>query len=368
MRTHHRLIVFLFILIAAGVNSSVGLSVSPAAEAAVDGPLARGIENLKNIQQKRRTQIEELDDEAEERVASVVEIVYDGYGHERDPGRQLIELKGTLEETVALIRAGRMGEVAEALGHASQLALDVWSDKDPRVNHLNVGQQIAWELAEAAQILRERAAREREITRDDQILQWLEAKNAALKSRDQNKTPKPPKEGRDKPVPPPRGGVNPAVLDEAERLQRWLDLGNRSFDNKAQENQFYRDYPMLNPLRDIADTRSPADEADEMDALRLIEQASAEARRRRAELKAEDQQREQADQDVDSARRELAQALEDERNASAPQRITIPEGILRRTIPAGWVPCQCPGRHPNAGLLIEGQRWHTPAIDCSMIF
>jgi hypothetical protein len=368
MRSHHRLISLLCLLGVTAVGSEVGLSTSPVIEAAATGPLDRGIENLRNIQQKRRTQIDELKEEAGERVVSIAEVIYEAYGQQRDPGRLLVELKNVVDEAVEGIRAGRMGDVPDALGRASQLALDLWSERNPQIEALNVGQQIAWELAEAGQILRERTAREGEVTRDDQILRWLEAKNEALKSRDQNRTPKPPTRGADNTEPPPRGGVNPAVLDEAERLQRWLDLGNRSFDNRTQENNFYRDYPMLKPLRDIAQTRSPADEAEEINALGLIEQASAEARRRRAELEAEDRQRGQADRDLDSARRELTRVIEDERSASAPQRISIPEGILKRTIPPGWVPCQCPGRHPNAGLLIDGQRWHTPAIDCSMVF
>jgi hypothetical protein len=256
------------------------------------------------------------------------------------------------------------------------LALDLWSEKNPKIEAINVGQQIAWELAEASQILRERAAREKEVNRDDEILRWLEAKNEALKSRaaaDQNWTPKPPKPpgGTDTPVPPPpppRPGLNGAVVDEWEQLQRWLDRGNRAFDDRTQEDQFYRAYPMLKPLREIAETGSPADEAEDLNALTLIEQAASEARRRRAALESEDQQRAQAEQDLDGALQELSQAREDELKASAPQRIAIPEDTLRRAIPPDWVPCQCPGRHPNAGLLIDGARWHTAALDCSMVF
>jgi hypothetical protein len=355
-------------LVIAGLCGSV-LSTTFVTAAETTGPLDRGIQNLKEIQQKRRAQVDQLKEEAAEHVASIAEAVYEAYGQPRDPGRVLVELKNLLNETAEGIRAGRMGEATEALGHASQLALDLWSEKNPNVQAINVGQQIAWELAEAGQILRERSARESELSRDDQVLGWLETKNEALKNRASSQQQKPPK--------PPNGGgttassqtdPSDAALDESERLQRWLDVGNRSFDSRQQEDQFYRDYPMLKPLRTVAETRSPADEANDMKALELIDEASTEARRRKEALKAEDQRRVQEDKDLDDALQDLAQAREDETTASAPQRVAIPEDVLKRIIPPGWVPCQCPGRHPNAGLLIDGARWHSPAIDCSMVF
>ena len=37
-------------------------------------------------------------------------------------------------------------------------------------------------------------------------------------------------------------------------------------------------------------------------------------------------------------------------------------------IPPGWVPCTCPDRHPNAGPLINGARYHSAALDCSQYY
>ena len=37
-------------------------------------------------------------------------------------------------------------------------------------------------------------------------------------------------------------------------------------------------------------------------------------------------------------------------------------------IPAGWVPCQCPDRHPHAGLLVDGNRFHTPLLTCDRYY
>jgi hypothetical protein len=33
-------------------------------------------------------------------------------------------------------------------------------------------------------------------------------------------------------------------------------------------------------------------------------------------------------------------------------------------IPVGWIRCECPDDHPNAGKLINGIRWHAPVLHC----
>jgi hypothetical protein len=33
-------------------------------------------------------------------------------------------------------------------------------------------------------------------------------------------------------------------------------------------------------------------------------------------------------------------------------------------IPVGWIRCECPDDHPNAGRLINGIRWHAPVLTC----
>jgi hypothetical protein len=75
-----------------------------------------------------------------------------------------------------------------------------------------------------------------------------------------------------------------------------------------------------------------------------------------------------SDETVREARERLNQVSRSVVDESASGRLRIPADQLRRAIPAGWVPCECPATHPNAGLLIDGQRWHTSALNCSIRF
>ncbi len=36
----------------------------------------------------------------------------------------------------------------------------------------------------------------------------------------------------------------------------------------------------------------------------------------------------------------------------------------RPKIPSWWIRCQCPDDHPNAGLVVDGVRWHAPVLQC----
>jgi hypothetical protein len=69
-----------------------------------------------------------------------------------------------------------------------------------------------------------------------------------------------------------------------------------------------------------------------------------------------------------SARLRLNAASSDVTASLAAAAARLSSSQLKRMIPAGWIPCTCPGTHPNAGLLIDGRRWHTSALDCSMTF
>jgi hypothetical protein len=62
----------------------------------------------------------------------------------------------------------------------------------------------------------------------------------------------------------------------------------------------------------------------------------------------------------DGIAREFVRATE------AARPIVIPETGSGPTVrvPADWVPCQCPNQHPNAGLLVNGTRWHSPLLFC----
>jgi hypothetical protein len=51
-------------------------------------------------------------------------------------------------------------------------------------------------------------------------------------------------------------------LDDAVLVNRWRDLGNRAFSNKAEEDAFYRRHPEYLKYRKTAELRSPADDID----------------------------------------------------------------------------------------------------------
>jgi hypothetical protein len=98
-----------------------------------------------------------------------------------------------------------------------------------------------------------------------------------------------------------------------------------------------------------------------------------------ARAKASANQRAADSQDVrasiSQSETDFAIAVSDQTAAQAQQRqsgttarMLIPPDLLKRAIPPDWVPCTCPETHPNAGLLLNGQRWHTPSLTCDMPF
>jgi len=38
--------------------------------------------------------------------------------------------------------------------------------------------------------------------------------------------------------------------------------------------------------------------------------------------------------------------------------------IPRPKIPSWWIRCACPEDHPNAGMVVDGVRWHAPVLQC----
>ena len=102
--------------------------------------------------------------------------------------------------------------------------------------------------------------------------------------------------------------------------------------------------------------------------LTLIERGQQEAVRR-LEARLDEQWRVTVSNDtLTAARLRLAEETRSVASPLSPRPVLLTSEQVRRIIPAGWVPCTCPGTHPNAGLLVDGQRWHTSALDCSMVF
>ena len=38
--------------------------------------------------------------------------------------------------------------------------------------------------------------------------------------------------------------------------------------------------------------------------------------------------------------------------------------VKRPKIPSWWIRCACPSDHPDAGMVVEGVRWHAPVLQC----
>jgi len=38
--------------------------------------------------------------------------------------------------------------------------------------------------------------------------------------------------------------------------------------------------------------------------------------------------------------------------------------VKRPKIPSWWIRCACPADHPDAGIVVEGVRWHAPVLQC----
>ncbi|PYV85938.1 MAG: hypothetical protein DMG05_21510 [Acidobacteria bacterium] len=38
--------------------------------------------------------------------------------------------------------------------------------------------------------------------------------------------------------------------------------------------------------------------------------------------------------------------------------------VPRPKIPSWWIRCECPDDHPNAGMVVDGVRWHAPVLQC----
>jgi len=38
--------------------------------------------------------------------------------------------------------------------------------------------------------------------------------------------------------------------------------------------------------------------------------------------------------------------------------------VKRPKIPSWWIRCACPSDHPDAGLVVDGVRWHAPVLQC----
>jgi hypothetical protein len=96
-----------------------------------------------------------------------------------------------------------------------------------------------------------------------QLADWQTQLNNASPSMGEKKPDGPPVTPLLQPPPPPEPRrTDYSELDDAVLVNRWRDLGNRAFSNKAEEDAFYRRHPEYLKYRKTAELRSPADDVD----------------------------------------------------------------------------------------------------------
>lgn len=256
-------------------SQSVTLVRSPAT---VGGPLAKGIADIQAIISRDRRLAQALNDSVMEHLQNMGEIIYGAYGQKEDPAVHLIELKQAYDGVHSAVVNGVTGQVWQALGQLGQALLDCASDSTclPAPNYqvgqdllkgMNVLQQIGWESARLETTLSELNAYNAEIATDTGIEQTLEQKNVEIQARqdpnstnsDSDTTPL----ATDDPVLPIiPAGTNLSALDDALLMLRWMDLGNRAFANKDEEDRFYARFPALQRFKTIAETYAPITEVE----------------------------------------------------------------------------------------------------------
>jgi hypothetical protein len=220
--------------------------------------LGRGIQSVQSniaVNQKRAN---DLRNDISSSLIRIGGIVYTSYGQKKDPGRLVLSLKESIDNAVDALRAGNTRQGLELVGKVGQITLDLWSEENTAVNTVNAIQQILWELGNLRKTTSELSNCEQRIATDTQILSKLEAKNTDLQSRIDSQVSKtnPVNQNDTRPT----QAVDLSALDDAVTLNRWLDLGNRAFANKTEEDAFYRRFPDLLKYRTIAETYSPRTE------------------------------------------------------------------------------------------------------------
>src|SRR5262249_38153450 len=144
-------------------------------------------------------------------------------------------------------------------------------------------------------------------------------------------------------------------LDNAALMDSWLDLGNRAFDNQQQGDTFYQRHPTLAKYRTVAEDHSPISEIqqDYQSSVQSMSSPPASPPDLAEVLR-------------QARSRKFTKAEMDRVQAEAPGRTTtlMPLPSSRLQIPDGWIRCMCPADHPNAGLLFDGVRYHTPLLRC----
>jgi len=106
--------------------------------------------------------------------------------------------------------------------------------------------------------------------------------------------------------------------------------------------------------------------AAETDFTKLLDQAQSRNQSIDSEISALRGQLRDQNSEMTNLDNEFIRAQADRTQSEAFDKATAQFALPlpQPTIPSSWVPCTCPADHPNAGLLVNGVRWHTPLLNC----
>ncbi|HVN80583.1 MAG TPA: hypothetical protein VMW38_16420, partial [Terriglobia bacterium] len=75
----------------------------------------------------------------------------------------------------------------------------------------------------------------------------------------------------------------------------------------------------------------------------------------------------------DDITRELLKLKSEEKKAGSQQPPNDTKGtsfsanypaVPKQKVPSWWIRCECPNDHPDAGMVVDGVRWHAPVLHC----
>jgi hypothetical protein len=161
-------------------------------------------------------------------------------------------------------------------------------------------------------------------------------------------------------------GINPDFVDAMRRQFQLLQRGDLQSVTAAGMVDKYFDGSYIPAFLDSGQLNNPGDPSPG-DFSSAIDRA-------RQNQDSFNREFEQTQAQVNNLQDQIVQAQDQLKSAeqtvaSANQQIgSKPISLPRPRIPAAWVPCTCPDRHPHAGLLVGGTRYHSAELHCDRYF
>jgi hypothetical protein len=157
-------------------------------------------------------------------------------------------------------------------------------------------------------------------------------------------------------------GINPDFIEALQRCSQATNVATTAGYIAAMTCNKYPDGSYIPAFLGPGDGLGNPSPVDFNNSLSRAQQnqdaASQQLQQTQAQVNDLQTQISQAQAQVTSTRQSIADARQP---ISAPTRLGLPTP----RIPAGWVPCTCPDQHPHAGLLVNGTRYHSAALNCS---